>query len=73
MQVNVFVRTDETQQYHLLVTPYGPTAAIPDQLKHLSWRNLAVTTLDDRLLSSVSPIIDAQNVVNGYALVSLKA
>ncbi|MHA6690612.1 hypothetical protein [Devosia sp. A449] len=73
MQLQVFIaQHEDRQQRQLLLLPHENGAeAIPQQLQHLNWRHLAVTTLADRLLVTAGPIIEAEIGSNGYALLSL--
>lgn len=72
MQVSVYVsQRYEAEKYQLLVIPFGADATIPDDLQHVSWRHLAMTRLDDRLLATAEPMIRAQMDINGYGLVEL--
>ncbi len=51
MQVNVFIsEVREGEEPTLLVLPYGPQASIPEHLHGIEWRNLAVTSSEDKLL-----------------------
>jgi hypothetical protein len=72
MQVNVFVtRFESNSQYRMLIIPYGENYSIPSELQDESWRHLAVTSLDDRLLKGSEPIIRAQMDVRGYGLLTV--
>lgn len=71
MQVNVLISEAVGKSPPaLLVLPYGPLAAIPRHLQGMSWRHLAITGVDDKLLGASAAAIEASIAEAGYALVS---
>lgn len=69
MRVNVLMAADDgNRPPELLVLPYGPSARIPAHLRHLTWRNMATTTIDDRLLAIPSAKIETDIAINGFAM-----
>jgi hypothetical protein len=70
MQVNVFIAQDDTgAPQQLLVLPFGENVCIPDHLQHFRWRNLATTSVEDKLLTAAAPNIEMELVSRGYVLV----
>lgn len=70
MQVNVLVCEMGKQcPPALLILPYGPMAAIPRHLQGMSWRHLAITAADDKLLGAPAGEVELAIAENGYALV----
>jgi hypothetical protein len=71
MQVNVLISEPVGNTAPaLLVLPYSPLAAIPRHLQGMSWRHLAITAADDKLLGASAENIEASISERGYALVS---
>ena len=58
-------------QRKVLVLPAGSNTDLPPSVKHLEWRKVAETTLDDRLLAPASPIVEAELGAHGYALLNI--
>mgnify|MGYP004543734035 CR=1 FL=1 len=70
MQVNIFIARDDRQTPHkLLVLPFGPNAAIPQQLQHLDWQHFVTTLTDDKLLGASAKTIEIDIARSGFAVV----
>lgn len=70
MQVNVLISEPFGKcPPALLVLPYSPLAAIPRHLQGMSWRHLAITAADDKLLGAPADQIEMAISQGGYALV----
>ena len=74
MQLNILIsNADEDETPTLLVLPFGVTNAVPKHLRTMTWRHLATTTLDDKLIGDHAGEVEVDLADVGYALIRAKS